>query len=517
MYLQLLIAVNVMSFAAMILASYLLRRDWSYAWAIAVQVFVLAAGAAAIKLEWEQPGTLVAGLFGVLFVLPATLAGVSHRKAAMGNAKLAALYMKWASWVQPAPSVRLMSRIMSAQAIPDPASSSAALRNLAGGVPARQATTLQALAFRAEDKWDKVLEAIDEDPGVAKSLAVLKIRSLGEIGRIAGMVAEYQRARTLMPADERYTAELFVLAFAGRMASVSIRLDKPKPPYDADTCAYWKAIAARNSGTRDDSGLAALAQTAQRPATRVAAARHLKTQSFNASSLLSADAAQAVDGIEKRLARLSALAARPLRRCYAVIALVLANCIMFGVELSHGGAEDLPTLFDLGALWPPSVLSNGEWWRLASALFLHFGWPHFVINMISLLALGRAVETRFGSWRLLVIYLAGGIGSSAAVLGLMHAGYTPQSLLIGASGAVMALFGALLAYQVADWRRSRDVLDRRPVLALCAIVALQVAIDLSMLQVSLAAHLSGFVLGFIVALALSVFLPSQAQRRSGSV
>ena len=193
---------------------------------------------------------------------------------------------------------------------------------------------------------------------------------------------------------------------------------------------------------------------------------------------------------------------RRLRDSTVTLAIIAANAVMFGVEMWRDGTENLGILYQLGAMWPPAVLEKGEWWRLGSAAFLHLGWVHIAVNMLSLLAIGSAVEHRLGRWRMLFVFLLGGIGSSAWVLALMHAQVLDEGVLIGASGAIMALFGAMVAQALQTWRASRDVLDRRSVIALSAVLAVQVITDLIIPQVSLAAHLSGFTIGFLVTLLL---------------
>ena len=116
--------------------------------------------------------------------------------------------------------------------------------------------------------------------------------------------------------------------------------------------------------------------------------------------------------------------------------------------------------------------------------------------------LGRQAELMFGSLRMLLIYAVGGLASMASVLWLMQSGVIPQAVLMGASGAIMAVFGGLVAHRIMAWVRSRDAIDRRNVVMLGAILALQVTIDLSLPQVSFSAHASGFVAGLIIGMVM---------------
>ncbi len=398
-----------------------------------------------------------------------------------------------------------------AQAICDSSESAAALRAIAASAPALNRVAVTILAERALDNWPNVLAIIAADDNRTTHL-VMKIRALGETGQFEEMIALYNAVRTRVPADERTVAELFVLAFAGRAAAATAHVDSRRSTFDAETRRYWKALAELHSSDPAIANtgigrLKRLAASTERGATRLAATRHLAQSPRTALTLLSRDAIAVVDALEARTIRDLEHAAALQTRAFATLVLMAVNACMFGAELMKGGAEDPETLYTLGGLWPAAILQAGEWWRVGSALFLHFGWAHILVNMGSLYVLGRIVEARFGIVRMLMIYLLGGAGSSVSVLAMMEGGWISEGLLVGASGAVMALFGAMLAFQLINWRKTRDALDRGPVVALIAMIVFQSAIDFNMPHVSLAAHLSGFVCGFVIAGVLMLLWP----------
>ena len=182
----------------------------------------------------------------------------------------------------------------------------------------------------------------------------------------------------------------------------------------------------------------------------------------------------------------------------ATLILIAINLIGFAIEAVLGVTEDIQGLVELGALWPPLVLELGEWWRLGTALFLHFGWVHLFANMLGLLVLGRIVETTEGSWRLAATYFIGGGASSLATLGWISWAEAGNAVLLGASGAVFAILGVEAARLLFKWRRSRDVLDRRQLYLIGVILLVQFTIDLSVPQVSFVAHLSGLLAGLLL-------------------
>jgi rhomboid protease GluP len=165
---------------------------------------------------------------------------------------------------------------------------------------------------------------------------------------------------------------------------------------------------------------------------------------------------------------------------------------MFGVELMFGGATNSLTLHYLGALEPDAVIVRHEYWRLLTALFLHYGALHIAFNLYALYLLGPALEWIIGSLQFTLSYLVSGLGSSAGVVLLRAIGLTDADQLVGASGCVMGVIGVSAGLLL---RHRQSALAGRRLRNIIVIVVLQTAFDLSTPQVSLAAHLSGFVTG----------------------
>lgn len=87
----------------------------------------------------------------------------------------------------------------------------------------------------------------------------------------------------------------------------------------------------------------------------------------------------------------------------------------------------------------PSISGTFEPWRVLTAAFVHGGLWHVALNMLTLWMVGRALEPALGTWRFVATYLLSAAGGSAGVALLGFA--TP---VVGASGALFGLFGALL-------------------------------------------------------------------------
>lgn len=87
----------------------------------------------------------------------------------------------------------------------------------------------------------------------------------------------------------------------------------------------------------------------------------------------------------------------------------------------------------------PSLGVGFEPWRLFTVLLVHGSFLHVGLNMLALWMIGRSLEPLLGHARFLLLYLISGLGGSVAVALL-----APATWVVGASGAIFGLFGALL-------------------------------------------------------------------------
>ena len=190
--------------------------------------------------------------------------------------------------------------------------------------------------------------------------------------------------------------------------------------------------------------------------------------------------------------------AEPRVHTWVTYALIAANVVMFGVELAAGAHPATPSpqqLLEVGASYPP-LTTNGEWWRLGAAMFLHFGVLHLALNMVCLWQ-GRVVELLFGRGPFAVIYLVAGLAGGVA--GLV---YNTQAVSAGASGAVFGVYGAFGAFLVLRRRAMPEAVWQQTARGIGMFVAINVIFGLAVPGISLSAHLGGLVIGFLVGLAL---------------
>ena len=189
-----------------------------------------------------------------------------------------------------------------------------------------------------------------------------------------------------------------------------------------------------------------------------------------------------------------------LRKAPAVISLIILNVAVFLFELSHQNWTEPEVLHRLGALEPYAVVVNGEYWRLFTALFLHYDIVHLLFNLFALYVLGVPLERTVGTVRFCACYLISGIGSSAGVVALTVIGIVHAAQLVGASGCVMGIVGAWAGFLL---RHRHAPNAKRRLGNILLIVVIQVVFDLSTPQVSMSAHLCGLFTGFLVGMAIA--------------
>lgn len=186
---------------------------------------------------------------------------------------------------------------------------------------------------------------------------------------------------------------------------------------------------------------------------------------------------------------------RPRAKPFVVPALVLINVVFYALTAVQAGnpADNADSqLFAELALWPLAV-AGGHWWELISAGFQHIGLVHLALNMVALWVIGRDLEIVLGRVRFVAVYMLSLLGGSVAVFLFGN----PLEPVAGASGAIFGLMGSIA---VAAFRLKVSL---RPVLV---IIALNVAISVSLPGISLLGHLGGLAVGAVSTAAL-VYAP----------
>jgi rhomboid protease GluP len=173
--------------------------------------------------------------------------------------------------------------------------------------------------------------------------------------------------------------------------------------------------------------------------------------------------------------------------CVAVYIAVAFAGQAYGYPLNVGLVAQHPGVLAWGALVPAAVAS-GKVWLLLSSMFLHSGFIHLALNMLSLYFLGSFVEQAFGKCRFLALYLTSGLAGGIAYL---YFGAFDEPA-VGASGAIFGLLGGVLGYSV---RRGTFSWQNPLIRQLLILTALNLYFGFSVPNISNTAHIGGLVGG----------------------
>jgi membrane associated rhomboid family serine protease len=194
---------------------------------------------------------------------------------------------------------------------------------------------------------------------------------------------------------------------------------------------------------------------------------------------------------------------RPSRFGKGLIAML--TLMMFGF-----GLEKISDNFTVLGQLSLSQLTHGEYYRTITYQFLHGNYAHLLLNSFALILFARPVEHVYGTARFLIIFIISGILSGIAQVALI-----PDDFVIGASGAILGVFGAAIAAII----KLKDVLPatirKQELRWMGSIAVLQVIFDQVVnfiagitdksehgVRIGALAHLGGMLFGFILGMIL---------------
>src|SRR6202034_231899 len=181
--------------------------------------------------------------------------------------------------------------------------------------------------------------------------------------------------------------------------------------------------------------------------------------------------------------------------------LIAINLAVFALMVFTGVSffdPSLQSLVQWGSDFGP-LTTNGEWWRLLTAAFVHIGFLHVLINRYILWSVGMLTERLFGHVAFVTLYLVAGIGGN-----LVSLYWQPLTVAAGASGAVFGLYGGLFAFLL----RQHNAVPQRTLNGLVKngilFLAYNVVYGITQSHVDMAAHLGGLVTGFLAGAVLAL-------------
>ena len=487
------------------------RRLTSFA---ALNLLALAVLGAGLAFAPDLAGYLAGAVWAVLIMLPlmtyrrvSALAGKRRYRQAVRLGRIV-------RWLHPAPAARRSIALFEALADDLEGRTDHAIATLGTIAQEDEAFYVQARVWQLimgrrwpELKYWLASRAAGSGLLTHPLAAAGWVRALGETGDLAELL-KFQ-AQVVEPLGARIGpawlggVRMMTLGYVGQPALVDELAASGQLSYPPPVLNFWRAIALQAAGRLDEARPLLEELVRLEPGSLGAAAGdRLQTPAQLASERVQTDAATANLAQLQRATTLSArfgtLALPPRTHVAAVtLGIVVANLVVFAFEL-RGGSEDGRNLYEMGALVTPLVHLEGEWWRVITAAFLHFGWLHLAMNMAALVFFGRYLEAVIGHVRYAVLYALAAPGSMALILvGRTMASAEPQ-LVVGASGGVMAVLGAVAAVMWSRWRHYRAPMAKRDGAVLLALVAFQAVFDMVTPEVSGLGHASGALLGFLL-------------------
>ncbi|MQG39949.1 MAG: rhomboid family intramembrane serine protease [SAR202 cluster bacterium] len=183
-------------------------------------------------------------------------------------------------------------------------------------------------------------------------------------------------------------------------------------------------------------------------------------------------------------------------RAKIVWTILVFNCIAFVMLILAGGSTDVEVLVSFGAL-SSNLISEGEYWRFITCIFLHANLMHLGVNAFSLFIFGPTAEVFFGRIKFLIIYLISGVGGSAT----SYVFIDPRSIGVGASGAVFGVLGSIAVYYYLN-QHIYGKYGRGMMGGIAMIVLLNLGFGFTVQGVDNWAHIGGLLSGILAAFAL---------------
>jgi rhomboid protease GluP len=482
------------------------------AWRLASLAVLLVTGGAWL-INRDTAGFVGGGAWLALLVIP----GIGIRKVSE-----LATFQRYATArrligplrvVHPSPALPAQGELFRALELAQAGDFSAALAALAPLRNNRTNVGRQATAqsFRLRGEWASLVGWVrSEVPAPIRcndfAMMPLYLRALGETGARDELVLEFATALTgptplQLPTWSYHASLRVVLAFCGKFDAQADRPLVRRLP--SELREFWMATSELAAGDRANARarLERLSAITKDQLLRSEIAQRLDGASTIASTPLAPPTQALLHRIESSdQTPPGAFGSGPRRPTVAVLVFIVLNLAMFAAEVRFGGSMNPFTLHRLGALEPWAIRVGGEYWRMLTALFLHFGPLHLIFNLYALFVIGPGLERIIGSIRFALYYLVAGLGSSAGVLMLRWSHLSRPEQLVGASGCVMGIVGMWAGYLV---RHRHEPFAGRRLWNILLIVAIQTAFDLSTPQISMAAHLFGLATGVLLGLLVS--------------
>lgn len=160
-----------------------------------------------------------------------------------------------------------------------------------------------------------------------------------------------------------------------------------------------------------------------------------------------------------------------------------------------------------GGISYSTIIHNHQYYRFLTHMFIHGNINHLFGNMLVLFFIGTQVEKRLGRFRYTILYFVGGIVAAITSLGYNRI-QDVSTLSIGASGAIFALVGALVAIVIFNRSEFAEIGIKR----LLFFVALTIFSGMNTKGIDNAAHVGGLLAGLILGQVLYLGVNSKRKK-----
>lgn len=182
------------------------------------------------------------------------------------------------------------------------------------------------------------------------------------------------------------------------------------------------------------------------------------------------------------------------QKAWITMTLIVLNILYFVYLEAAGSSEDVLFMLEHGAMFGPLVLDGQEYYRLLTAVFMHFGINHIVNNMLVLFVLGDNLERALGKIKYLIFYLTCGVGANVVSM-FLDMRQQNHAVSAGASGAIFGVIGGLLYAVLVNRGRLEDLSSSQ----LIIMIIFSLYFGFTSTGVDNVAHVAGLVIGIILA------------------
>lgn len=177
---------------------------------------------------------------------------------------------------------------------------------------------------------------------------------------------------------------------------------------------------------------------------------------------------------------------------FVTIAIIIVNVVTFLILEILGDTENGLFIASHGGMHPNFILYSGQWWRIITAGFLHFGIEHLVNNMLIFACVGVRLERAIGHWKILFVYMLSEIGGGLLSYFMMLQ-TNDYAISAGASGAVFGIIGGMLWAVI--WNKGK--LEGLTTKGIAFMILLSLYFGFTAGGVDNWAHIGGMLTGFV--------------------